>query len=86
MMSIEHTCKNCKYYLSVDVFRGICKLSKETVLPDKEATANFEKNQKCKFCANFSCSENNEFLGKCMMNYDAYPDMTAVTCELFKWK
>lgn len=86
MMAIEYTCKDCKYYLSVDVFKGICKLSKEMVSPDKEATKNFEKAQKCKFCSNFTSSESNEFLGKCMKVADAYPDMTAVTCDLFKWK
>ncbi|HBM16154.1 MAG TPA: hypothetical protein DD381_07435 [Lentisphaeria bacterium] len=86
MMTTKYTCKDCKFYLPVDVFKGMCKLSKEAVSPDKEATANFQKNQKCKFCANFSSSESNEFLGKCKNNYDAYPDMIAVTCDLFKWK
>jgi len=81
-----YTCKDCKYYLPVDAFKGICKISKETISPDKQASPNFQKNKKCKFCTNFSFSENNEFLGKCMKEFDAYPDMIAVTCETFQWK
>lgn len=86
MMAMEYTCKDCRYYLGVDVFKGICKLTKEAISPDKEATSNFEKIQKCKFCSNFTSSESNKFLGKCMKTTDAYPDMTATTCEFFRWE
>ncbi len=85
MKSMKYTCKDCKFYLPIDVFKGICKLSKEMILPDKEATEKFQKAEKCKFCANFTSSESNEYLGKCMDTSDSYPDMTATTCEFFRW-
>jgi 4-hydroxyphenylacetate decarboxylase small subunit len=73
---------DCKYYLSTDVFKGICKRDKNNILADEPSCTNFEKAQKCKHCSNFTLIEND--LGTCMGKYDAYPEMNAVTCNDFK--
>ena len=39
----------------------------------------FEKAQKCKYCLNFSLTQDE--LGTCMNKYDAYPEMNVVTCK-----
>ncbi len=82
----EYNCGDCRYYLPIDAFKGSCKLTKIRITPESIKCENLEKNKKCKFCLNFSFSENQQFVGKCMKQFDAYPDMTAVTCEIFKWK
>jgi hypothetical protein len=67
----------------VDVFTGICKLSKEKILPDDKSCEKAEKIAKCKFCTNFSTER--EHLGKCMEVSLAYPDMIASKCADFRW-
>jgi hypothetical protein len=79
----EYSCKDCKFYLPVDVFRGICKLSKEHVGPDGPLCDKMEKIAKCRFCANYSVEK--DYLGKCMGITLAYPDMIASKCADFKW-
>jgi len=73
---------DCKYYLNMDVFKGICKRDKNNVNADDIACNDFEKAQKCKHCSNFSFTAAD--LGTCMGKYDAYPEMNAVTCNDFK--
>lgn len=80
-----HTCRDCKFYLAVDVFKGLCKKTKDKITPDTKVPECFEKQPKCKFCSNFELSKNNNYLGRCCSKVDAYPDMIATTCELFKW-
>ncbi|MCD4680120.1 MAG: 4-hydroxyphenylacetate decarboxylase small subunit [Bacteroidales bacterium] len=75
---------DCKYYLDIDAFRGICKRDKSQINADDSACEHFEKATKCKHCANFSMTETD--LGMCMNEYDAYPEMKAITCNDFKWK
>jgi hypothetical protein len=79
----EYSCKDCKFYLPVDVFRGICKLSKEQVGPDGPLCDKMEKIAKCRFCTNYSVEK--DYLGKCMGITLAYPDMIASKCADFKW-
>ncbi|MEI7500166.1 MAG: 4-hydroxyphenylacetate decarboxylase small subunit [Bacteroidota bacterium] len=79
----EHSCKDCRYYLPVDVFGGICKLNKKKFSPDDQPCDKMEKIAKCKFCAKYTPEK--EFLGKCMESTLAYPDMIASKCADFKW-
>jgi hypothetical protein len=79
---MELTCKDCLYYLPVDVFKGICKATKENITPETPFCGNAEKVAKCKFCKHFVPEK--EFTGKCMGAL-AYPDMIAVKCEDFEW-
>lgn len=76
-------CTDCKYYLPVDVFKGMCKLSKNEILPDDEFCSKAERLAKCKFCGKFSADR--DYLGKCMGAALAYPDMNAESCSNFEW-
>jgi len=77
------TCKDCKFYLPVDVFKGICKLTKNKINPDDAICDQVEKIAKCKFCSKFT--PEHEYLGKCMDTTLAYPDMIASKCADFEW-
>jgi len=74
---------DCKYYLATDVFKGICKKTKDKINADEPACDNFEKASKCKYCKYFSM--NDEYLGMCKEKATAYPDMKAETCKDFEW-
>lgn len=74
---------DCKYFLAVDAFKGICKRDKSNILADDEACKHFEKSKKCVHCSNFTPT--NEEMGKCMHKYDAFPQMNAITCADFQW-
>ncbi len=80
MNEIKHY--DCKYYLNIDVFKGICKRDKVSINADDPACESFKYAQKCKHCSNFSATADN--LGTCMNSYEAYPEMNAVTCDDFK--
>ena len=78
-----NTCTDCKYYLPVDVFKGLCKLMKKDITPDDMFCDIAEKLAKCKFCTKYTAEK--EFLGKCMSTVLAYPDMVASKCADFEW-
>lgn len=80
---MDYTCNDCKFYLPVDVFQGICKISKEKILPDDPCCKEAEKLPKCKFCLHYT--EERDYLGKCKGMVLAYPDMTASKCSDFEW-
>ncbi|NQV19038.1 MAG: 4-hydroxyphenylacetate decarboxylase small subunit [Armatimonadetes bacterium] len=75
---------DCKYYLAIDVFKGICKITKDKINADESGCSDFDKASKCKHCKHFSIKDNN--LGLCMKKTTAYPDLQAVTCKDFSWK
>jgi len=77
------TCTDCKFYLPVDIFKGICKISKKDIQPDDSFCSKGERLAKCKFCSKYTAEK--EFLGKCMSNTLAYADMVAVNCVDFEW-
>jgi len=79
---IENRCNDCRYYLPVDVFHGLCKISKEKILPETKFCEKAERLAKCKFCRQYIPEM--DFLGKCVGRL-AYPDMVATTCADFKW-
>jgi len=72
---------DCKYYLSIDVFKGLCKRDKSNINADDPACDHFDKARKCSYCLNFTST--GDGLGSCMNKYDAYPDMNALTCNEF---
>lgn len=80
-METKHN--DCKYYIAIDVFKGICKRDKKKINADEKACENFAQIAKCKFCINFSPA--GEHLGLCMNKTEAYPDMIAKTCKNFEW-
>lgn len=85
MFSMEDlNCKDCRYYLPVDVFKGMCKLKKENLTPDDPFCSQGERQPKCKFCANYQHTREN--LGQCMDSHFAYPEMNGQFCESFTWR
>jgi hypothetical protein len=76
-------CKDCRYYLPVDVFKGICKLSKQMIGPDDMGCDQAERQAKCKFCQHYTPEK--EYLGKCRGTALAYPDLNAGKCADFLW-
>lgn len=82
-MNFELFCKQCRFYLPVDVFTGICKISKQQIRPDDPACEKGERIASCRFCSNYT--PETEYLGKCMKTTLAYPDMVAVKCADFSW-
>ncbi len=81
-MNFSH--KDCRNYLAVDVFKGLCKLDKENINADDASCKRFDLLEKCRYCSNYTNVE--EQMGLCMNKIDAYPEMVAKTCEDFKWK
>jgi len=67
----------------VDIFKGICKLSKQSIQPDDASCEKAERIAKCKFCTKYTAEK--EYLGKCMLNTLAYSDMIAASCADFEW-
>ncbi len=74
---------DCKYYLPVDAFKGICKRDKSDLVADEESCEDFEKARKCIHCKHFQMTSVD--MGTCMQKYDAYPQMNAITCTDFSW-
>jgi 4-hydroxyphenylacetate decarboxylase small subunit len=75
--------RDCKFYLAVDVFNGLCKRTKETVLADDQGCEKGEPCPRCKHCRHFT--ETDSFLGTCQGVTITYPDLNAGTCEQFSW-
>ena len=75
---------DCTHFLAVDVFKGNCKRDKKDILADDPACDHFSQVPKCRHCKNYLPED--ELIGKCKANYDAYADMHAKTCEEFAWK
>jgi hypothetical protein len=80
---MENSCKDCRFYLPVDVFKGICKIEKTSIGPDDLSCEKFDRLPKCKFCRKFTPEK--EFLGHCLGDTIAYPDMNASKCAGFEW-
>lgn len=75
---------DCRNFAAVDVAKGICHRTKELVLGDADHCEHYVPIQKCKVCAHFTASE--QYLGTCgavPTKPMAYPDLIAVTCEMF---
>lgn len=75
--------RNCKYYLNIDVFKGICKRTKERINADEKACSHFEKLPQCQYCGHFSL--NGSQLGLCKGKTMAFPEMNATNCADFSW-
>ena len=81
------TYKDTRNYAPIDVTKGMDLITKQVVMADAEAPNDAQIMPKCKFCKNFK--EADAFMGTCeaSMNepdFFAYPDMVAVTCEMYE--
>lgn len=86
MMSqaVVQRCADCDHYVPVDVFKGLCHLSKHSVRVDDPACEECAPVKKCKFCKHYSSKE--EYLGMCKGEELTYPDLVTRTCEMFEWR
>jgi 4-hydroxyphenylacetate decarboxylase small subunit len=79
---------HCRNYAPVDVVKGICHRTKETLLADDGACPAFDRLPRCGECRLYSPGAE-ERLGICGASPErpmTYPDLAAVTCEWFAWK
>lgn len=75
---------DCRNFAALDVVKGICHRCKELVVGDAEHCEHFVVLPKCRFCEHFVASQ--QFLGVCNAvpwRPMTYPDLLAVTCEMF---
>lgn len=75
---------DCWNFCNVDVAKGICRRTQDMVLIDSETCKHYTQLPKCKFCINYANTGDN--VGTCKAEIDepwAYPEMIAVTCEMF---
>ncbi len=78
-------CHDCRDFCNMDVAKGICRRTQEVVLIDFPACSEYVQLPKCKFCRYYSASHQ-EGIGVCKAEAShpwAYPEMIAVTCEMF---
>ncbi len=79
-------CDDCRNYCSLDVAKGICRQTQEIILIDSYICSEYVQLPKCRFCIYFSPGDQ-EGIGTCTAEAShpwAYPEMIAVTCEMFK--
>lgn len=84
LVQLQH--KDCRNFISVDVAKGICRRTGDMILLDGEACSEYVQLPKCKFCSHYATSDQ-EGIGCCTAEAGspwAYPEMIAVTCEMFK--
>lgn len=84
LKTLQH--HDCRNFCNMDVAKGICRRTQAVVLIDSAACSEYVQLPKCKFCVNFAAGEQ-EGLGTCQAEADqpwAYPEMIAVTCEMFR--
>lgn len=79
---MDLTCNDCQYYLPVDAFKGLCKRSKDHVVPETAECKTFEKRHKCKCCSHFTLSQDCAFLGTCSAGgVPTFPDLNGTYCH-----
>jgi 4-hydroxyphenylacetate decarboxylase small subunit len=79
--------KDCYNYAPVDVAKGLCHRTKELVAADEPSCELSERAPRCKFCVHFTLGAE-PYLGTCgalSSNQMTYPDLSAVTCESFRF-
>lgn len=83
VIALHHN--DCRNFCSMDVAKGICRRTGNMVLIDSDSCSSYKQLPKCKFCTNYEAAE--EGLGICKGEKNqpwAYPEMIAVTCEMFQ--
>ncbi len=75
---------DCRNFISVDVAKGLCRRTNEMVAINAASCDAYQQLPKCKFCSQYAAAA--EGMGVCNAEKDApwaYPEMIAVTCEMF---
>ncbi len=76
---------DCRNFCALDVAKGLCRRTENIILIDSDTCKCFEQLPKCKFCENYEMTDPS--MGICKAGPEgtwAYPEMIAVTCEMFK--
>jgi 4-hydroxyphenylacetate decarboxylase small subunit len=76
---------DCRNFCSMDVVKGICRRTGEMVLIDSDICSSYTQLPKCKIC-NYYVQGDQDGIGTCNAEESrpwAYPEMIAVTCNLF---
>lgn len=86
-MSLEY--RDTVEFVPVDVDKGLDRLTGEMVQADSAAPEGYTQVAKCKFCSNYTASDEN--MGICEASqqtpkFFAYGDMYSVTCESYSVK
>mgnify|MGYP001054889333 CR=1 FL=1 len=79
---------DCRNFAPLDVVKGLCHRTKDTVAADGDACEHFVALPKCRHCSSYAAGEQ-PHLGSCRVTSPpvfAYPEMVAVTCEHFAWR
>ncbi len=89
MDPIKHLHRDCRNFAPVDVAKGICHRTKEMIPADGEPCREFDRIPKCRWCRNFQADPDTVEMGTCAAcvgtpGFMAYPDMVAVTCEMYQ--
>ena len=87
-MTTKLSCRDCHDFAPIDVVKGVCHVTKKTVLGDAEQCGDFNLMPKCKHCTQFAKNAETVEMGVCLASttepkFFAYPDMVTVTCEWF---
>jgi 4-hydroxyphenylacetate decarboxylase small subunit len=80
---VKHS--DCRNFIGVDVAKGICGATNDTVLIDSEVCATFVMLKKCKNCGHFTLGTE-KTLGRCtgFAKPDwVYEDLIAEQCEQY---
>jgi 4-hydroxyphenylacetate decarboxylase small subunit len=83
MVGITKKHNDCENFCSVDVAKGICRLTNEWVFIDSKVCGEFEETAKCRNCKNFK-NQNQESLGTCTglkIHYWTAGETRAALCE-----
>lgn len=81
--------RDCRNFAPVDVAKGICHRTKNMVPADGDQCEECVATPKCRGCRNFTADAKRVELGVCEAStvtpkFFAYPDMVALTCEMFR--
>lgn len=82
-------CKHddCIHLATIDVAKGICHLTKKTVLIDTPICPKFAPLKKCGNCKNFQKDKTDSNLGVCAAEKHlpwTYPDLIAQSCAMYQ--
>ena len=86
---MERRHMDCRNFAPVDVSKGICLRSKQTLASDAPACEAVSRLPRCGGCARYSPCDEQPGLGACAADKHepmAYADLIAVTCKDFRWK
>jgi len=78
---------DCRNFVTVDVSKGICRRTGELIMIDTDTCEWFVELPKCKNCAAFVLDS--EEMGTCTAEQHrpwTYPELVAVTCEMYAHK